>query len=462
MNNTITYLLESGFCLLVFYIFYLALLKRETFYRLNRAFLLFSVAFSILIPLLNISITHRSDMAFIPTVLEAVTVSAGQGSFIPSEVPRPGSLIPVIYLLVAGVLSMRLLLNIRRINMLNKYGVRQDNLDYRLVVHDRDHPPFSFFRTIFISEKYYTDDSLEEIIEHERAHIRQLHSVDILVSEMMIILQWFNPLAWTYKKMIRENHEFLADEAVLNRGFNPDAYQLRIISQLFGIRSMPAAQYFNQSIIQKRLKMIKKPKSPSMARLKFLLVIPAALAMFYMFACSSGESEMAAQDVPEASKESLVYAAPDVMAEYPGGTIALRKFIAQTVTYPEVAKNKGVQGKVYIQFIVDEFGKVVPMIESSSVPPPPPPPPPVDGSKNSGEDAPPPPPPATIDIEGIVVVGYRPPEGMEVEYTREDIQLLVDEAIRVIKLVPEKWIPAKKDGKPVKSAWTIPIQFTLQ
>lgn len=199
-----------------------------------------------------------------------------------------------------------------------------------------------------------------------------------------------------------------------------------------------------------------------MARLKFLLVIPAAMAMFYMFACSSGESEMAAQDVPVASKESPVYTMVDDMAEYPGGIIALRTFIAQNLRYPEPARTNGVQGKIYIQFIVDEYGKVVPIVENSSVP--------VEivvvgyGTKKSGEDAPPPPPPppATIDIEGIVVVGYKPPAGAETEYAQEDIQLLADEAIRVIKLVPEKWTPAMKDGKPVKSAWTIPIQFTLQ
>ena len=190
-----------------------------------------------------------------------------------------------------------------------------------------------------------------------------------------------------------------------------------------------------------------------MARLKFLLVIPAALAMFYMFACSSGESEMAGQDIPAASKESLVYTAPDNQAEYPGGIIAMRKFIAQTILYPEAAKLNGVQGKVFIQFIVDEFGKIVPMVENSTVPPPP------SNDTKSGEDAPS---PATIDIEGIVVVGYKPPEGVETEYAEEDVQLLFDEAIRVIKLVPDKWTPAMKDGKSVKSAWTIPINFTLQ
>ena len=118
MNSIAAYLLESGFCLLVFFVFYQALLRRETFYQLNRAFLLFAVSFSILIPLLKISMISRGDIALIPVMLEAVTVSAHKGYFAPSGGPALVSLIPALYLLIAGVLAIRMLLNLRRINLL--------------------------------------------------------------------------------------------------------------------------------------------------------------------------------------------------------------------------------------------------------------------------------------------------------------------------------------------------------
>jgi len=456
MNSIFPYIIESGLCLLVFFLVYHTLFKHETFYTLNRAYLLSALAFSIVIPIINIRIASEEASNLIPVMLDPVTITAFGGGFTNASDPLIMPVIAGIYFLVMAFLAGRLILNFSRIKRLYKLGSKKAKRDYRLVMHNQNHPPFSFFRTIYINLEHLGEDSLDDIIEHEKAHVRQLHSVDILLTEIMIILQWFNPLVWAHKKSITENHEFLADEAVLNRGFNPDAYQVRIISQLFGIRSMPAAHNFNNSIIKKRLKMIKKPKSPTMAKMKFLLVLPAALAMFYMFACSSGDSEMMAQNAPES--ESLVYLTPDVMAEYPGGTIAFRKYIAQHVRYPEEAKNKGVQGKVFIQFVVDEEGKIIQMVQNSDVPPPPP----AENKLKTVDEPPTPPAPATIDIEGIVVVGYRPPEGTETDYAKEDIQLLADEAIRVLKSVPEKWKPAIKDGKPVKTAWTIPIAFALQ
>ena len=324
-----------------------------------------------------------------------------------------------------------------------------DEKPFRLVLHPLNYPPFSFFWNIFISHRHYTGSPMEEIIEHEKAHVRQLHSFDILLAELLIIFQWFNPLAWIYKKTVTENHEFLADEAVLHRGYSPDAYQLRIVAQLFGIRSMPATHNFNQSIIQKRLKMMKKTKSSSINKLKLLLVIPAAMALFYVFACTSIESDLSAQDVPEIAEESLVYLKPDVAAEPAGGVMEFRRFIAKNLIYPDEAKKNGVQGKIFIQFVIDENGKVIPNVENNGKLAPPP---------STGDSAA----PETTNAEGIVVVGYRSVDGDEsAEYTDDQKQLLIDEAIRVIQL-PYEWTPAKKDGKPVKTQWTIPIQFKLQ
>jgi hypothetical protein len=292
---------------------------------------------------------------------------------------------------------------------------------------------------------------MDEIIEHEKAHVRQLHSADILLAELLIVFQWFNPLVWVFKRTVSENHEFLADEAVLHRGYCPESYQLRILAQLFGIRSMPATHHFNQSIIQKRLTMMKRSKSTKISRLKLLLVFPAALALFYAFACSSSESEMLAQEVPEMAEESVVYLEPDVAAEPEGGIMEYRRHLARNMKYPEEAKKNGVQGKIFIQFVIDEQGKVIPnVIADGKIAPPPPPP--KEGAKAS----------KTSSTEGIVVVGYRTVDGAKLaDYSDEHKQLLINEAIRVIQL-PYTWKPAVKDGKAVKTQWTVPIQFLLQ
>ncbi len=120
--------------------------------------------------------------------------------------------------------------------------------------------------------------------------------------------------------------------------------------------------------------------------------------------------------------------------------------------YPEEAKKNGVQGKIFIQFVIDEKGKVIANVENGGKIPPPP----AAGEKDAL-------PPEVTKAEGIVCVGYRPVDGDESaeDYTEEQKQLLVDEAIRVMQL-PYEWTPAQKDGKPVKTQWTMPIQFVLQ
>ena len=114
---------------------------------------------------------------------------------------------------------------------------------------------------------------MHEVLVHEKMHADQLHSFDLLLIGFLSILQWFNPFAWFYKTLVKENHEFLADEAVINHGYSPDAYRFRIVAQLFGIRSMPTANNFNHSITKKRLKMIAKNKSSSLA-------LPSSLITF--------------------------------------------------------------------------------------------------------------------------------------------------------------------------------------
>jgi hypothetical protein len=203
--------------------------------------------------------------------------------------------------------------------------------------------------------------------------------------------------------------------------------------------------------------MMEKSKSTIASRLKIFLALPTAAMLFYMFACTSGPNELSAQDVPETDAKMEVYYQVDEMAEPDGGVMAFRKDLAVRIIYPEDAKKNGVQGKIFIKFIIDENGKIVTAIEDAEVPPPPP-------AKVAEGETPPPPPPAPekVVMEGIVVVGYRHIGGDESEYAVEHIQLLADEAVRVITESKVEWSAAKKDGKAVKSAWTIPIEFSLQ
>jgi hypothetical protein len=457
MNSFILYLLESGICLLVFFTLYQIFLKRETYYQLNRTYLLTALVFSLVVPLLNISLSLSTTTYVQMTSfqMEPILVSATSGAVATTKQIGIFEVLAVIYFLVVLTMFVRLLLNFRRITRLYSVGRVRNFKNYKLILHSRNYPPFSFFKNIFISDKHYKGEKLDDIIEHEKAHVRQMHSVDLVIAEVLKILQWFNPMAWYFKNMVTENHEFLADEAVISRGFSPESYQLRILTQLFGIRSMPAVHNFNQSVTQKRLKMMEKSKSTIASRLKIFLALPVAAMLFYMFACTSGPNELSAQDVPETDAKMEVYYQVDEMAEPDGGVMAFRKDLAVRIIYPEDAKKNGVQGKIFIKFIIDENGKIVTAIEDAEVPPPPP-------AKVAEGETPPPPAPEKVVMEGIVVVGYRHIGGDESKYAVEHIQLLADEAVRVITESKVEWSAAKKDGKAVKSAWTIPIEFALQ
>ena len=159
--------------------------------------------------------------------------------------------------------------------------------------------------------------------------------------------------------------------------------------------------------------------------------------------------------------ESVVYLEPDVMAEFPGGMNALREFIAGNLQYPEEASKNGVQGKIFIQFVVDETGKVEQFVNEGE-PPPPPPPPKVEETPEeptSGAAPPPPSPPVTTNARGITVVKFIPGDE-SANYNAKHIKLLEDEAIRVTKMLPD-FKPATKDGNPVKVMFIFPINFVL-
>ncbi|MFC2098134.1 M56 family metallopeptidase [Bacteroidota bacterium] len=452
MNSFILYLLESGLCLLVFFSLYQLFLKRETYYQLNRVYLLTSLVFSLVVPLLNITLRSQSTSQIASFHMEPILVSATTGAVATTKQIGIFEVLAGIYFLVVLVLTVRLLLNFKRITKLYSIGRVNAYKNYKLILHSMNYPPFSFFNNIFISEKHYTGEQLDDIIEHEKAHVRQMHSVDLVIAEVLKILQWFNPMAWYFKNMVTENHEFLADEAVINRGFSPESYQLRILTQLFGIRSMPAVHNFNQSVTQKRLKMMEKSKSTAASKLKMLSALPAAILLFYMFGCTSGSTDLSAQDEPEVSGKMEVYYEVDEMAQPDGGVMAFRKDLATHIKYPEEAAKNGVQGKIFVRFIVDERGKLIKAVEDSRIT--------SDVMKSEGDSLPAL--PEKVEMEGIVVVGYRPIKGDDSEYSKEHIQLLADEAVRVIMDSEVEWKPAMKDGKAVKSAWTIPIAFALQ
>jgi hypothetical protein len=471
MNDFLKYLLESGISLAALYTVYLLLLRKETCFTLIRFYLLASVLFSLALPLVEINPPTGKVLMRI-VALNEISITATNPGVPPQNSNHFGDLLFYLYIAVSAFFMVRLLVSTARIIRLIFQNRVQSYQGYKIVYHKMYLLVFSFFTYIFVSETSGQSD-LEEVTEHERAHIRQWHSLDIVLAELLIILQWWNPFTWLYRRTISENHEFLADKSVLSKGYNTGSYQMQVISQIFGIHTIPLTNNFNKSIINKRIDMMEKNRSSRFSGFRFLPALAVALVLFLVFACGIKDSDKlsdkgkTAESLPDTSVISLAYLNPDEPAAYPGGVEALMRFVAENIQYPEEAKKKGIEGKLFIRFVVDETGKVIPVKreKDTELPPPPPPAP---SSKDISPEA------KTVDTtpgeesiqaveaEGIVVVGFKAPEGTDKSYTEEDIALLEQEAIRVIKSIPPFERPAVNEGKPVRSLITIPINFKLK
>lgn len=169
----------------------------------------------------------------------------------------------------------------------------------KIVSVDKDFSPFSFLNFIFINEKIISEHNMRRIIAHEIIHIKQYHTFDILLIELITVLQWFNPFVWPYKKSLQETHEFSADNGVIAQGFSTAKYQLLMFEQHVGVRLFEFVNNFKQSQIKRRLTMMSKIKSRGTSKLKLLLIVPMAAFLLLAFA------EPKAADTPVLDKAAI-------------------------------------------------------------------------------------------------------------------------------------------------------------
>jgi TonB family protein len=136
---------------------------------------------------------------------------------------------------------------------------------------------FTLFTRIFIPGSLRDEQDLDNVLLHEKAHIRQLHFIDLMIIELTLLLTWFNPFSWLVSRMIKENHEHLADREVLSTGANAARYRAQLMNHTLGVNVFRLGTQFNHSLTLKRFKMMKKPKNSPLGIIKIALLIPAVL-----------------------------------------------------------------------------------------------------------------------------------------------------------------------------------------
>ena len=445
MGAFFVYSLKSSLCLAAFYLFYKLLVSRDTFHRFNRIALLGMMILSTAIPWIAFLITPADPALEIMTDISSVqpeilnpTLSVTDENIPPN---RLLSLILLLYLTGCVLYFVQSIWTLCRILRLIRQGERmrlENNI--LLTIHsDQRIAPFSWMKNIVVS-RIDLNEAGETILLHEQAHIRQHHSVDLLLAEFCLLFQWYNPAAWLLYRELQNIHEFEADRSVLAQGIDAKKYQLLIIKKAVGTRLYSMANSFNHSNLKKRITMMLQKRSNAWARLKYAYVLPLAAISMIVFArpevsksfdeisnakvsnlivkVEPPEVEKVFPDIPPPIDNApIVTQVPDTTVlfdiveespEFPGGTQGLMKFLNENIKYPIGAKEKGISGSVITQFIVEKDGSLT-----------------------------------NIQVR----------RGVEPE--------LDTEAVRVVRAMP-KWIPGKQRGQNVRVRYTLPISFMLQ
>ena len=291
MGIFLIYILKSAVCLSLFYLFYRLLLSKETFHRFNRIALLGILFLSLLIPFIEVTTAHQTELSQTVLTVEQLLMMAEAMDPAEVSVAQPEELsiswvqvLLLFYLVGIIFFACRNLYSLSRLLLLIKSGKRERlKGGVRLIVLEREVAPFSWMRYIVISRKDLEEDG-REILIHEMAHIQNRHSIDLLVADICIFFQWFNPGIWLLKQELQNIHEYEADETVINEGIDPKDYQLLLIKKAVGTRLYSMANSFNHSKLKKRITMMLKEKSNPWARLKYLYVLPLAAIAVTAFA----------------------------------------------------------------------------------------------------------------------------------------------------------------------------------
>jgi hypothetical protein len=437
MNNLVTYLVELNISLMILYVAYKLFFERDKNFNVRRIYLMGVVLLPLILPLLPDSMRMPlGQMAPLSISLEGVTIfGTGAASEATGKISFTSVLL-MIYLVILAFGIIKVFLQLSRIAhaIIRSKRFRVDGIT--LLASPALHAS-SFFGYIFIDPAAKADDSFSHILEHENIHKREWHSIDRILVEVFVMINWFNPVAWMFRRSVIENLEYLADSAVLRRGTDPTKYQLSILNQYIGCASI-SNQFSSQ--IKKRINMLNKNYKLG-SKWKLSLLLPLSVIAFFIVSCTDKDAPIATIDpVEEIAVEASeqIFMVVDEMPTFNGGEpIEFRKYIAKNLIYPPEAKEAGATGRIIIKFIVDKEGKVVVPDQEFM---------------------------AKIEektIDEVVVVAYRT-IGEDTEAPAEKyIEMLKKEVVRVVSSSPP-WKPGTQNGKAVKVQFTFPVTFALQ
>jgi TonB family protein len=444
--NLLHYLVQVNLYLVLFYGFYRLLLFGETFYALNRAYLVGSAVLSFGIPfwysdyIQSFFITQKVNEVFY-TVLSPVVFG------IRASAENPFTwydLLKIFYVSCTVFLAIKLIFNLLQLKKLLK----------NTPAHAKHGVGFSFFNFVFVDKDL---QKCEVVLEHEFVHIRQLHSADVMLFELIAVLCWFNPVVYFYKKSIKNIHEFIADDIASRLEPTKADYAMLLFSQQFGLNPHQLTNsFFNHSTLKRRIEMLQKPRSRKIALLKYGFTAPLFALMLVIASASIAKHDSVKKidvyvelarktpiselpimplkvnmlkdtNIVELNKptelseivvvgfrpnnneiDEEVFTTVEENPQFEGGVKAMYQFIGQNLKYPKAAQTANIQGTVYVKFIVRKDGSI-------------------------------------SNITVLKGIG----NGCD------------EEVVRIVGMLP-KWKPGKQNGKFVNVYFTMPVKFIIE
>ena len=454
MHPIFIYIIQVNCALVLFYLLYATVLKSDTFLTIRRFYFISSIVFSLVYPcfvvpgLTDVLSFRVEEPSAVETAvfIEKPTfemVAEGQTEEADSFHIPWRALLGIVYMVVTLFFIFRFLwqlASIFRIRLKSKKTIVSGIEVYDL---KNNLTPFSFLGMIFINSDMHSEEELAQIIIHEHTHVREKHSLDVMLIEIVLLFSWWNPFVWLLKREMAMNLEYLADNEVLREGVDSRDYQYHLLRLTYHETAVQIVNNFNVSQLKQRIMMMNKTRSSTLQLAKYLLILPVVFLLVTansLFAAQQEpiyvdavdvvdavesyeavapvapipaielDEEIFTQDPPPVKKEEteeVIFVVVENQPEFPGGQAAMMKFLADSIQYPKIAVENGIQGRVICNFVVMKDGSV-------------------------------------SDVQ--IVRGVDP--------------VIDTEAVRVLKLMPD-WKPGTQRGKAVNVRYTLPVVFSL-
>lgn len=332
---------------MVLYLFHLLVYSMDSFYNRNRISLLLVLLLPVFLPLVSV-INHAANTGLIQpsgTIYRIITSENLVDTTVSEKINsvNVNNLLVWIYLSGVIVLAGRGVVSIVSTFKIIRKGRVHQNSFPKVVISEADHPAFSFFPYVVVPEKVFESCDYPDILGHETVHVRQGHTFDLLLCELLIALQWFNPFVWLIKRSMILNHEYQADNSSIKSLNNKKKYQYTLLNIPASIRTIPLAHSFT-GLIKKRLVMINKKPTRNIAAMKTILALPvvAVLMMFFSFRTDSGSLNGDNQKITLSQASASEF----------------YNFLSSNVLYPEEAKKSFDTGHIYVVLRIKKGGFV--------------------------------------------------------------------------------------------------------